>query len=208
MTKQDKTIPRLAIGFGGGFGTPFGGTTNRYPPDRLEKFLNVDPNNETDVINFCNSYRFVPRDIQYGVVAGFKKEHEELSEMAKKLATGTASEEDLAKLDKILNTSKIHSRYIIGKDLVGIKSKNIEGKYKDTYLKGKFLIQTKQQRGTIVSLWEDLADHIKSEQTIQICANCGDFFFLENKHKRKFCKPSCKNSYNKDKWRKLKRKSN
>ena len=202
-TKQDKT-PALSIHLGGGFRTSSGGTTNRYPSDRLEKFLNVDPNSEAEIIDYCNSYRFIPRDLRKGVVSGFNREHKELSEMTRRLTDGTASNKDLEKLDKIRNTIKTQTMYVTGEQLVKTRYPDTNYKYKSDDLAHKYLISTTKHGGTIVSLWEDLAKKTIGEQNIQTCANCGKFFFLQSKHKRKFCgEANCKNTYNKRKRRTL-----
>ena len=54
MTKQDK---KIRVSFGGGFKIKNDNQRNLYPKERLSEFLNVDPNNEIDVRNYCSKYK-------------------------------------------------------------------------------------------------------------------------------------------------------
>ena len=117
--------------------------------------------------------------------------------MAQKLSSGTATEKDLAKIDRILNTHKIQTHYLGAKDIEKINDAFGGGPVPLEYVKRRYLLQFTKHKGTIVSLWEDMINQIIINQNLKTCIECGKFFWVTKAVKtHKFCSDPCRDNRN------------
>lgn len=98
----------------------------RYPEDRLITFLNVNPRNKKEVVDFCSDYNLVPRNLTKGLVSGFIKEQKEIRTMAIKIIDDSLALKDLRKFNLIINKitldirkNKIDELHLISSPLRG-----------------------------------------------------------------------------------------
>ncbi|HCR35935.1 hypothetical protein A2130_00215 [Candidatus Woesebacteria bacterium GWC2_33_12] len=203
MTKQDK---KIRVSFGGGFKIKNDNQRNLYPKERLSEFLNVDPNNEIDVRNYCSKYTLIPQDLTGGLLAGFAIEQRLIKQILENFKSGKLTEENIKKINseiKIYPSFKVFSK----RDLSEFnKSLGRDDSILANHSNDKILLKVSTHQSTFSSLLSDLVEHFISEQKIRECVDCGKFFVLENP-KRLFCDDSCRDRYKKRKKYKVKKES-
>ncbi len=183
MIIQDKN-PIIGLITGGGF--PIQPPEKRYiyPRDRLKKFLEVDPTNEKEIQSYCYNYKFMPRDWRKGFVKGFQREHKELKELANRLLQRKLTDKDKRSILKARNS--------IIDDITSEKVNNTVG-----------YIKIRRHTGTIVSLYEDLINHVLNQQALKSCLMCGSPFIKSlRSYKHSFCSDKCRSKAHKRKIRK------
>lgn len=190
--QKDTTEAHFAIKLGGSF--PIQKTRKQlYPYERLTKFLNLDPNDEKAIIEYCNQYVFIPG---YPPIEAFRQEHKKLIEIARRLDSHTATERDLEVIDNVINTIRTVTKFATSQELnemnhiqgySTIVPKKFEGQ--------RYLIQYRQDSGTIASLWHDMVNQIIENQNIKTCIRCGKFFWITRAVKKHdYCSEECRNA--------------
>lgn len=199
MTIQDKSFGFIGpIRIGGGFRHRTTGPTTIYPLERLVEFLNTDPSDEKQIVNFCNKYTYLPQKIGSSLQRVFKKEQKQLKQIADRLVAGEKlTEKEIAKVNKRLSKIRSEIQYVAGSRLASI-NKSLGGptKHLDADNKEQFTLVIRRHSGTNVALWQDLIE-LYTRDRLDTCLQCGKFFLKLNKHIRLFCDDDCRNKHSK-----------
>lgn len=205
MSIDNQNIKLKPILIGKGFPAS-GEHSNYYPKDRLIKFLNINPKDIKKVWEYCRNYILLPRDIRGnpdGWLKGFQKEHKEISDISKRAANNLLTEKDLRKINRVLRNIHREFDYISGEEISNLNL-DLEGdELSKDARKQKYSSLSNHHYGSIVSLWDDLAKQIVSNQSVRQCIYCGKFFeVVSHSHGQKFCTgTNCQNTYNQRKRR-------
>lgn len=193
----------LRIDIGGGFKIRKANQKHLLPSDRLEKFLNINLDNEQDVMIFCRDYLFIPRDLTEGLYNGFLKEHQKFYPIAKRVISREFTKEDLETINEELSGIKLVTNFLDYKkerntndellDLPQGDGKLFDGlaTHTDNHIDLNY-----QYPNTIADLYIKLIEKTKSIRPFRNCLNCGNYFTPSPRNpKQKFCFTTCKDKY-------------
>lgn len=194
MTIQNKSFGRIGpIQIGGGFRHRATGPTAIYPLERLVEFLNTNPSDEKQIIDFCNKYTYLPQKIGSSLQRVFKKEQKQLRQIADRLVAGVKlTDKEIAKVNKRLSKIKSEIQYVEGSQLASVNN-SLGGPTKDLNERNKeqFTLVLKRHGGTNVALWQDLIE-LYTRKRLDTCLQCGKFFLKLTKHEKIYCDDVCR----------------
>lgn len=190
MTKQNNDV----LGLGNSFSTA-------YPIDRLVNFLNVNPDKDNDIEEFCKKYRLILPGEYKNRIGNFRAEQERLKDIVIKANENKLTTKDIDIINEYLQGIRQQVRLMTEDKVLEINKAipRLEGQFEKT--SKRFLVLTKVHSNTLSSLWEDFVKYTISLQQLGQCSNCGQFFTPSQRtgKKQKFCNDFCRDSYHKRK---------
>lgn len=98
--KQDNIVRKGIVRLGRGY--PVNKPEQKYlvPRNRLTEFLNVNTLDKKAVQDYCSQYKFIPNDLENGLVAGFESFQNQIKEIVDRATDKTLTQEDLDYINK------------------------------------------------------------------------------------------------------------
>ncbi len=196
--KEKSHIEFFGIIFGKGFPAS---NSRLYPHDRLLALLNVNPKMDHEIYNYCKNHLFIPRDVTNGLVQGFIKEQAEIKKAVEKLMSNQPTKQSLSKITKNISTIKQVKGALPKSSLVNynlaIGEKDGDDDYLAEMVEDNVETIISHHKGTIASIWEDIAN-MQITQKIPInCLECTKYFIPTGRGRTQlYCSQKCSNNAN------------
>ena len=196
MTIQDKNTlgQKIAIKFGSK-------TPVLSPVTKLKDFLNVNPNNSSEISNFCQKYKFMPPGAIKDWYPNFIEHQMKLRRIVTKAIENKLDGKDLAEINSHLEGICPQVSFMTKNELIKVNKAISHTGEQIIEQKEQNLVIFKKHSSILVSLWEDFVNFVVSLQPLRVCNNCGQFFSpVERTYKKqRFCNELCRDAYHKRK---------
>lgn len=192
----------MIIKIGGGFSRQKENQKKFYPLDRLQNFINVDPNDQEAISKFCDEYQFLPRNLVGGVSVGFVEEQTKIKLVVDHIQHSKVTQKDIDLINAEIDKVKIRAHLISTDEATSFNKQHADRApdYDDIRLHvsnnphlrtiGRSFVHP----NSIASLYLDLISLAETRGPIVHCKNCAKMILgKEFGQRRQFCSEECSN---------------
>lgn len=207
-TKAYKLSQIGPVKIGNGFEAQGKRQRNLRPKNSLAEFLNVNPDNTKEVMQYSQEYKWIPTGelVNFSIdwIKKFKEDQSQIKEIYLKWKDNNLTEQDIDLINSKLKGAIDFRVALISEKSIIQTNEELQNKLPGDNLyfninnstRKRHIIRTKKYASSTSVLWDELLDIMTENSKLKNCLNCGIFFIPTKRSKnQKYCSNTCTNNH-------------